>query len=788
MTLESMRPFILAGPVLRRCTSGEVTVWIACSQKIDPSVGSSLDLEVYLHSKQPTAAQMKSSGRIRDSLGANYRKRDIASDGLVKPGDLVHIDVLERLHIYVVSAKCFGRAYPLDTLLAYELYLVEKSQSGVSRYGFCAHLQADSKPDLNPLSVPVFQRGYDDDPTLLKGTETSLIRPSSKWRPVPLVRRMRNSEHPVRGKFYSPLPTVVLQGDADLRVWAGSCLKPHGSGHSAATLMYSAISPSSSPHGTGRLALSMERPELRPHALFQMGDQIYADDVSFLLFEGVKELAGWLTGGRVEILPTAKRPVVSRLSAEERHALFRPGNPETPMALERDVQNQLLSFSEYCAYYIICHNTALWPDLDEAKRRSLQSIDTLSGWTRREKLKRLDIEFARLSRNKPSLRDYATVLANVPVYAICDDHEVTDDWFFDERWIDRVKSSVGGHPKQGTSSVARFLIENALRAYAVFQAIGNDPSAVAPRLAAIPNALDNKSIEKAYDLLLAEDWSFVTPTRPAALFLDTRTQRSGQGDGRHVPTSSVYDSSYMPGNRLGVARKVPRMLMTSAQCVLKLVAANGKKSQRILLVTASPVLSSDGIERLKRWPFLSPEEIDEELWRTNFTNFFMLAEELKASGVTSCLNLAGDVHYSYRRRSVLSALSQGAESPFLEIEQIVSSAILNEFETSYGSGGSGAVEALMKNAYRTDFDLTRVFSRSLGNMSVPENCWVIRRKEQAPFGVSRSEYIERLHPQTCDTLDGERYDSIILSNNFVEISFSSDAQATPIYHVQAGES
>src|SRR5205085_4890151 len=60
-------------------------------------------------------------------------------------------------------------------------------------------------------------------------------------------------------------------------------------------------------------------------------------------------------------------------------------------------------------------------------------------------------------------------LANIPVLTICDDHEVTDDWFITGAWRARVLGS----------SLGRAIIRNALLAYVMFQAWGNTPEAFA---------------------------------------------------------------------------------------------------------------------------------------------------------------------------------------------------------------------------------------------------------------------------------------------------------------------
>ncbi|MGH8065263.1 MAG: hypothetical protein ACRERE_08505 [Candidatus Entotheonellia bacterium] len=57
-------------------------------------------------------------------------------------------------------------------------------------------------------------------------------------------------------------------------------------------------------------------------------------------------------------------------------------------------------------------------------------------------------------------------LANVPTYMMFDDHDVTDDWYPDPMWRDRVL----------TSPLGRTIVRNGILAYALFQGWGNDPA------------------------------------------------------------------------------------------------------------------------------------------------------------------------------------------------------------------------------------------------------------------------------------------------------------------------
>jgi hypothetical protein len=57
-------------------------------------------------------------------------------------------------------------------------------------------------------------------------------------------------------------------------------------------------------------------------------------------------------------------------------------------------------------------------------------------------------------------------MANVPVYMICDDHDLSDDWYLNRAWCE----SVLGKP------LGKRVVQNGLLAYAVFQAWGNTPN------------------------------------------------------------------------------------------------------------------------------------------------------------------------------------------------------------------------------------------------------------------------------------------------------------------------
>ena len=78
---------------------------------------------------------------------------------------------------------------------------------------------------------------------------------------------------------------------------------------------------------------------------------------------------------------------------------------------------------------------------------------------------------AQLDEYRREVAKVRRLLANVPTYMICDDHDVTDDWFM----TGGIRGRNLGNP------FGRALVRNALAAYTVCQAWGNEPVHVGPR-------------------------------------------------------------------------------------------------------------------------------------------------------------------------------------------------------------------------------------------------------------------------------------------------------------------
>ncbi len=114
--------------------------------------------------------------------------------------------------------------------------------------------------------------------------------------------------------------------------------------------------------------------------------------------------------------------------------------------------------------YLFTWSDALWP-VQFPDFKEVTPNQPVSGEDSIIKFNFYKKEFATLDTYRKSLREVRRVLANVPSYMMFDDHDVTDDWNMVRDWCERIYAN----------RLARRIVQNALLAYAVFQAWGNTP-------------------------------------------------------------------------------------------------------------------------------------------------------------------------------------------------------------------------------------------------------------------------------------------------------------------------
>ncbi|MBD2770255.1 hypothetical protein IC235_20405 [Hymenobacter sp. BT664] len=160
--------------------------------------------------------------------------------------------------------------------------------------------------------------------------------------------------------------------------------------------------------------------------------------------------------------------------------------------------SHLMRFSEYACMYLFAWSDVLWPtntnnlfpfDGDAYNRLSKDDFpsfeevlpwavqrksETLGGGVtvevtvgdENDKRESFEDERNHIFKFRGRLSNARRVLANVPSYMMCDDHEVTDDWFISNRWTKRVYSTALGCR----------ILQNGMSAFALFQGWGNKPA------------------------------------------------------------------------------------------------------------------------------------------------------------------------------------------------------------------------------------------------------------------------------------------------------------------------
>jgi hypothetical protein len=415
-------PLILAGPILRRTESRAVTVWLALK------AARQVKLKVY--------ATEGGTGEIVD------RPLLQAESSTVQLGKYLHVvavtatpidcDFLTSGQIYAYDIEFAGRPEP----------------SGVSEL-----------ENLISCLWPVAA-----DSSLLESATISY--------------------------FDHQLPTFAMPPDDlnYLRIVHGSCRKPHGGGRDALPILDSSI------EQFAGMANS------RPHQLFLTGDQIYGDDVAdpmlWALTDAGDALLGWKENLPlidmqikdnlcISIPKNAKkgnefceaRENFSELQIQEqakaKYKYKQPVDlkPGTRTDIARDfggftamlvnkpdnAKSHLFGLGEYYAMYLLVWSPVLWCDRFPKGKDVCENAKRVKVWDREA------LELESFSRNLWRVR---RAIANIPTYTICDDHDVSDDWYLNREWCYRVL----GKP------LGRRVVQNALLAYAVFQAWGNMPT------------------------------------------------------------------------------------------------------------------------------------------------------------------------------------------------------------------------------------------------------------------------------------------------------------------------
>ncbi len=414
-------PFLLAGPILRRVEPRLVSVWLALKEPATVKLSLWEGGNIKTGEKEPMA-----SGP--DPAAATIR-------------------IGERLHLLVVSLELSeGKKLQPDKTYSYDLTI--QSASGTQTLKSLGLLKTDP-PNATPNAANV--------KNLALGFETDV------------------------------LPTFALPPSklTDLQIAHGSCRR------SNANL----------PDGMAWLDDLLTRdnayqdPLKRPHQLFLTGDQIYADDVAMVQLELLVDLGKELFGkadssGKfqgIEQLPIKfESGTVTLFAADQIN--FPPRQRlklivNNARMTSHDGHSHLMSLAEFSAMYLTVWSNGCWPDTFPPVERFLPPLEWVSKIPANlkplldtpieaddadaiaQRRKSYQSEVAALTEFRRTLPKVRRALANIPTYMVFDDHEITDDWYLNPIWRDRVL----------TSPLGKTILRNGLVSYALFQGWGNDP-------------------------------------------------------------------------------------------------------------------------------------------------------------------------------------------------------------------------------------------------------------------------------------------------------------------------
>lgn len=627
-------PFLLAGPILRRVEPGFVSVWVALSRACQVSV------TVFPGPQTSTGPGTAAGVAVANGTA---QTRPFGA----------------HLHVALVTAKATTALAP-GSLYSYDLVCDGK---GLKELG------------------------------LLKDVSSDADRPADVSASAP--------KHLAIGYELDRLPMFAMAAPtlADLRLVHTSCRKSNGSGPDALAWVDDEISD------------NQLDPVARPQQLFLTGDQIYADDLGACLLPLVSRV-GIEALGFTEKLPVSGVDVEAsetNLPALRRQRLTR----EIARFTSTEADNHLLTFGEYVAMYLLAFAPHAWSMLAEADDVFRAKPAGSDGWhltdweaahggvaqwrSAREAKgdptneERFAAERSRVEQWRDAVPKVARALANVPTYMICDDHEITDDWYISARWRSRVL----------TAPLGRTVIRNGLMAYTLCQSWGNDPQAyelqgqTSPPERDLLDALERYAADGAQTSTTTRDklddlLGLTSPTAsPKVRFhysvpgplhlvrvLDTRTRRTydGTGDGPPKLLGGTLDTQLPAGpfhdghTLLVVVSAAPVLFPRFLDVLVQPVAAE-------VFDFAHHVSGKEKADPAKRGAtILGAQEYDLESWHC--------VESAHETFLRRCgtyprvVILSGDVHFA--SSMVLDFWAAGDDVADSRIIQFTSSAARND--------------------------------------------------------------------------------------------------------------
>jgi hypothetical protein len=332
----------------------------------------------------------------------------------IMSGERETIRLGKKLHIVAVTANLVSGESPMTAgkIYYYNLFLTAP--------GATSHSTTD--PNLESPEMTIYEIHYAHEPEDLEPHNLHVHLPS----------------------FCLP-PDDLNQ----LRIVHGSCRKAHAEGIDAM------------PGIDDMILADRTDPNKRPHYLLLTGDQFYADDISpiilHMLMDAEKSLLDEVEDLPRDIGQTIRIGKPKLPNAQGKDAHFYAGDRYDKGGFTQHEPNQLSTAGEFMCYYLFMWSDVVWqgPEVEDFPEHKLVGGFLTTYIEHRDSLKKFWDGLSRIKR----------AMANVPVYMIFDDHDVTDDWYMTYEWCEKTLGN----------DLGRRQIMNGLLSYAMFQAWGNTP-------------------------------------------------------------------------------------------------------------------------------------------------------------------------------------------------------------------------------------------------------------------------------------------------------------------------
>jgi hypothetical protein len=477
-------------------------------------------------------------------------------------------------------------------------------------------------------------------------------------------------------------PTFYINEKGNANVLYGSCRKPHGEGEDVLAEADKLL---------GKAYCDVTK---RPTSLYLMGDQIYADDVADPLFPVISRLGKALVGKEEDLGLMEQRLNESPFQQNITKINGRQYITENFCQFtSRKATNHLLTLGDYTSMYLLTWSPELWRSAhneglllsftDAVKKEEIyftfENDDQKRKGEFQELQERYQTQWKNIANFEESLYSVRRLLANTPTYMMFDDHDITDDWNITREW----KTNVWNAP------LGRHVISNGLAAYWLFQGWGNNPEQfdddILGTVQEYFNSLQLNTVEHENwmeQLWNFDAWSFIAPSSPKAIFLDTRTQRDYEDELKPVRFLGIVEE-FQPAARLINEQEWDRLSFL-------LENANWEHGEPLIIVSPTPLYGIGLIESFLHKYILPLQAIgipvqsmfDLEAWKYNEKGFSEFIHQVARWNPRHCFILSGDIHSASAVKSAIT-FSKGDE---LTLHQFTSSPMKNISYTGIWGG------------------------------------------------------------------------------------------------------